>query len=81
MSTDEANAYEYTRKQESAEKRAESAIEAWKASKTLDILADISAGLGENELLTVDTLRVVRLDVARMANSQREQIIREWEES
>ena len=80
MSTYESDAYENTRKEEKAAKRAEDAIEAWKASKTLDILADISAGLGDNELLTVDTLRDVRLDVERMAESQRDKIIREWEE-
>jgi hypothetical protein len=81
MSNDESNAYEMTRREEVAAVRNEAIIAQWKASKTLDILSGIAADLLDDEWLTTETLRVVRLDVDRMATQQRDKIIREWEDA
>lgn len=79
ISLDEHNAYEFTRSEEALEARNEGIIERWKASKTIDMLAAIAADLGDLELLTIDTLRMVRLDVERLAAERHDQIIRAWE--
>ena len=75
---DEANAWEYTRKEEMRMARDDTIVSIWMFYKWKERMEELRASVPETDI-TVDSVKEISREVALYASQHRAQIIADWE--